>query len=113
MSVWSSAVCSSDMLGNHAGTHKRLEISQPLLTDVDLAKIRSVSQMLDGAFRTLTVDMTWPASEGADGLERAVERICHEATDAVLADQNILILSDRTAGKDRIAIPAEIGRAHV
>src|SRR3546814_10086739 len=80
-----------NLLGHHAGTHKRLEVSQPVLTDVDLAKIRAVSQMLDGAFRTLTIDMTWPASEGADGLERAVERICHEATDAVLADQNILI----------------------
>jgi glutamate synthase (NADPH/NADH) large chain len=29
---------------------------------------------------------TWPASEGADGMERAVERICRERTDAVLAD---------------------------
>ena len=28
-------------------------------------------------------------------MERAVERICREATDAVLADNNILILSDR------------------
>src|SRR3546814_8992485 len=57
--------------------------------------------------------MTWPAAEGAEGLQKAVERICHEATDAVLADQNILILSDRTAGKDRIAIPAALATAAV
>src|SRR3546814_1474129 len=44
-----------NLLGHHAGTHKRLEVSQPVLTDVDLAKIRSVSQMLDGAFRTLKI----------------------------------------------------------
>ena len=32
----------------------------------------------------------WPAAEGVDGLEKAVDRICREATDAVLADNNIL-----------------------
>src|SRR3546814_11352209 len=98
-----------NLLGHHAGTHKRLEVSQPVLTDADLAKIRSVSETLDGAFRTQTIDMTWPAAEGAEGLQKAIERICHEATDAVLADQKILILSDRMASSESIAI--QIGRA--
>ena len=40
------------------------------------------------------------------GCERAVERICREATDAVLADHNILILSDRAVSAERIPIPA-------
>ena len=102
-----------NLLGHHAGTHKRLEVSQPVLTDADLAKIRSVSETLDGAFRTTTIDISWPAHEGAAGLERAVERICHEATDAVLADQNILILSDRAASADRISIPAALATAAV
>src|SRR6185369_12656202 len=75
-----------NLLGRQAGTHKRLEVSQPVLTDSDLAKIRSVSEVLDGAFRTETIDITWPASEGAAGLERAVERACNVATEAVLAD---------------------------
>ena len=58
-----------NLFGRGAGTHKRLEVSQPVLTDSDLAKIRSVSEMLDGAFRTETLDITWPASEGAAGME--------------------------------------------
>ena len=102
-----------NLLGRQAGTHKRLEVSQPVLTDSDLAKIRSVSEVLDGAFRTETIDITWPASEGAAGLERAVERACNAATEAVLADQNILVLSDRAAGPDRIAIPAALATAAV
>ncbi|API60915.1 glutamate synthase subunit alpha [Tardibacter chloracetimidivorans] len=102
-----------NLLGHHAGTHKRLEVSQPVLTDADLAKIRSVSETLDGAFRTQTIDMTWPAAEGAEGLQKAIERICHEATDAVLADQNILILSDRMASSESIAIPAALATAAV
>ncbi len=102
-----------NLLGRQAGAHKRLEVSQPVLTDSDLAKIRSVSEMLDGAFRTETLDITWPASDGADGMERAVERLCNAATEAVLADQNILVLSDREAGSDRIAIPAALATAAV
>ncbi|KRB49590.1 MAG: glutamate synthase large subunit [Pseudomonadota bacterium] len=102
-----------NLLGRHAGTHKRLEVSQPILTNEDLAKIRSISELLDGSFRTATLDTTWAADEGAAGLERALERICSEATDNVLADKNILILSDRRVGSDRIPIPAALATAAV
>ena len=47
------------------------------------------------SFTSWTIDTTWPAAEGADGLERAVERICAEANVALAAGANILILSDR------------------
>jgi glutamate synthase (NADPH/NADH) large chain len=102
-----------NLLGHQAGTHKRLEVSQPVLTNADLEKIRAISELVDGAFRTATIDCTWPAGEGAAGLERAVERICHAATDAVLADSNILILSDRAVGTDRIPVPALLATAAV
>jgi glutamate synthase (NADPH/NADH) large chain len=102
-----------NLLGRQAGTHKRLEVSQPVLTDEDLAKIRSISELLDGAFRTATLDTTWAAQDGAAGLEKALERLCREATDNVLADMNILILSDRAASTDRIAIPAALATAAV
>ncbi len=102
-----------NLLGHHAGTHKRLEVAQPVLTNDDLAKIRQVTDVLDGAFRTATIDITWDAKQGPEGIERAVERICMEATEAVLADQNILILSDRAASADRIAIPAALATAAV
>src|SRR3546814_18694305 len=93
-----------NLLGHHAGTHKRLEVSQPVLTDADLAKIRSVSETLDGAFRTQTIDMTWPAAAGAAGLQTAIQRLCHAATDAGLAAQTILIHSHRMASPERIAL---------
>jgi glutamate synthase (NADPH/NADH) large chain len=102
-----------NLLGRQAGSHKRLEVSQPILTNADLEKIRSISELLDGAFRTATLDATWPAAEGEDGLERALDRLCAEATDAVLADMNILILSDRAVSEDRIPIPAALATAAV
>jgi len=102
-----------NLLGRQAGTHKRLEVAQPILTDEDLAKIRAVNELLDGAFRTATLDATWPASEGANGLDGALDRLCRAATDAVLADMNILILSDRATGPDRVPIPAALATAAV
>ena len=102
-----------NLLGRQAGTHKRLEVAQPVLTNADLEKIRGISELLDGAFRTATLDATWPAAEGVAGLERALERLCAEATDNVLADMNILILSDRKTCADRIPIPAALATAAV
>jgi glutamate synthase (NADPH/NADH) large chain len=102
-----------NLLGRDAGAHKRLEVSQPVLTNGDVEKIRSISELVDGAFRTGTIDCTWPASEGPEGLSNAVQRICLNATDAVLADNNILILSDRAVSADRIAIPALLATAAI
>jgi glutamate synthase (NADPH/NADH) large chain len=102
-----------NMFGRQAGTHKRLEVAQPVLTNRDLDKIRAISELVDGAFRTATLDATWPAAEGEAGLERALDRLCADATDQVLADMNILIISDRAASADRIAIPAALATAAV
>jgi glutamate synthase (NADPH/NADH) large chain len=102
-----------NLLGHEAGTHKRLEVEQPILRNTDLEKIRSVEESLDGAFRTETIDITWDAASGAEGLEQALKEMCWAATEAVLADRNILILSDRAQGPDRIPMPALLATAAV
>ena len=102
-----------NLLGHHAGNHLRLEVTQPILTNTDLEKIRNIDALAGGAFRTQTIDITWPASEGADGMEKAIARICQEATEAVLADFTILILSDRAVSADRIPIPSLLATAAV
>src|SRR3954451_635926 len=101
-----------NLLGHHAGTHKRLEVTQPILTDEDLQKIRNIHEVLDGAFRTQTFDATWAGGSG-QALEAALKRLCWEATEAVLADINMLIISDRAVAKDRVAIPAALATAAV
>jgi glutamate synthase (NADPH/NADH) large chain len=101
-----------NLLGHEAGTHYRLEVAQPILTDNDLAKIHAIEQLVP-AFRTDTLDATWPASEGADGLEPALDRLCREATAAVEAGHNILILSDRATSAERVPIPALLATSAV
>ena len=46
-------------------------------------------------------------------MEPALERICQQATEAVLAGHNILILSDRASRPTRVPIPALLATAAV
>jgi glutamate synthase (NADPH/NADH) large chain len=87
-------------------TRKRLEVRQPILTNEDLEKIRGISEHADNAFRSVTLDITWPVAEGALGMEKAIESLKAEVSNRVAAGINIIILSDRGIGPDRVAIPA-------
>jgi glutamate synthase (NADPH) large chain len=91
---------------------KRLEVRQPILTNADLEKIRSISDMGDH-FKSLTLDTTWPAAEGVAGMETAIDGLCSQADVAVRDGINIIILSDRRAGADRISIPSLLACAAV
>ncbi|MGB3711577.1 MAG: glutamate synthase large subunit [Erythrobacter sp.] len=102
-----------NLLGHDAGTHKRLEVEQPILTNEDLAKIRSVEASLDGAFRCETIDITFDAATGVEGIELAIKEMCWAATEAVLQDHNILVLSDRAQGPGRVPLPALLATAAV
>src|SRR5581483_7300539 len=92
---------------------KRLEVRQPILTNADLEKIRAISEVAESHFRSRTIDTTWPAESGAIGMAEAIEGLCGRAEFAVRDGINIIILSDRRAGADRIAIPSLLACAAV
>ncbi len=91
---------------------KRLEVRQPILTNDDLEKIRCISYYED-AFDTKTLDMTYAVTHGAAGMEAILQRLCERAEAAVKGGYNIIILSDRMMGPDRIPIPALLATAAV
>jgi glutamate synthase (NADPH/NADH) large chain len=92
---------------------KRLEVHQPILTNANLEKIRSISEVGHDHFKSRTLDATWPAEAGADGLAAAIEALCGRAEIAVRDGINIIILSDRRAGADGIPIPSLLACAAV
>ena len=98
---------------NTGGTHKRLEVTHPILTNVDLERIRRIENHVDDAFRTRKLSICYPAHKGAGGMEAALAELCERATETVAAGYNILILSDRHLDIDRIAIPALLATAAV
>ena len=94
------------------GSHMRLEVRQPILSNVDLEKIRHIDSR-NGSFRSVTLSMCYPTSEGSEGMAAALERLCKEAQEKVLEGQNILILSDRDVHADQVAIPSLLATAAV
>jgi glutamate synthase (NADPH) large chain len=96
-----------------ASKRKRLEVRQPILTNEDLEKIRSISKVKGAGFDARTLDATYPAEDGAAGMRTALDRLCSEAEQAVNDDINIIILSDRRVGPDRVPIPALLATAGV
>ncbi|MBT6033186.1 MAG: glutamate synthase large subunit [Kordiimonadaceae bacterium] len=95
------------------GTHKRLEVRQPILRNQDLEKIRTIGDIPDNDFRTITVDITYRAESGAKGMDNALESICLLAEVAVIEGDNIIILSDREISENKIAIPALLATSAV
>ncbi|HKN08922.1 MAG TPA: glutamate synthase central domain-containing protein, partial [Pseudomonadota bacterium] len=73
---------------------KRLEARQPILTNADLEKIRAISDVGDGHFKSRFLDTTWPAEQGPAGLKDALDTVCARAEAAVREGINIIILSD-------------------
>ncbi|MCO5147510.1 MAG: glutamate synthase large subunit [Aquamicrobium sp.] len=99
-----------DLVGS--SRKKRLEVRQPVLTNADLEKIRSIGHTED-RFDTKTIDITYSVTEGAEGMPAAIERLCERAEAAVAGGYNIIVLSDRQIGPDRIDIPTLLATAAV
>jgi glutamate synthase (NADPH/NADH) large chain len=99
---------------DHAGNarRKRLEVRQPILTNADLEKIRSIG-MIEETFDTRTLDMTYGSERGSKGMVEALARLCDRAEQAVTGGYTIIVLSDRLVGPDRVPIPALLATAAV
>ena len=95
------------------GESMRLECRQPVLTNIDLERIRNLEDTSGGAFRTCTLDMTYAAERGEKGMGQALTALCRAAEKAVRGGYNILILSDRKVDADHIAIPALLATSAV
>ncbi len=94
-------------------TVKRLEVRQPILTNEDLEKIRGIGDIESNQFKTKTLDITYPAENGAAGMEAAIDALCQAAEAAVRGEYNIIILSDRLVSVDRLDIPTLLALAAV
>ncbi|HEV3320202.1 MAG TPA: glutamate synthase large subunit [Solirubrobacteraceae bacterium] len=88
----------------------KLVLERPILLNRELETLRHVSHEL---FAARTIDITWPVAEGAAGMAAALERVCEQAHDAIVAGVNIIVLSDRLLGPRRAPIPSLLAVASV
>ncbi len=95
------------------GKHIRLELHKPILTNIDLEKIRHIEDNTGGTFRTSTISICYPVADGATGMAAALDAICQQAEQSVRGGYNIIVLSDRLVAADRVAIPSLLAVASV
>ncbi|HTS21407.1 MAG TPA: glutamate synthase large subunit [Casimicrobiaceae bacterium] len=92
---------------------RRLEAQKPILTADEMEKIRHIELFTGGGFRSLELDICYPAAWGAAGMEAALASLCAHAEDAIKLGYNILIVSDRKVSAQLMAIPALLATAAV
>ena len=103
-----------NLLGlDEGGTHMRLEVEQPVLTNQDLEKIRRIEARSGGAFKTKTFTLCYPSDLGVTGMEGALDKLCFAVKKAVEEGHNILVLSDRDLSASHVAIPALLATSAV
>ena len=91
---------------NQVNPPMRLEVSQPVLNNADMQKLRDIEAHTQGKFKSYTLDITYPLAWGSEGVEAKLASLCAEAVDAIKTGKNILIVSDRALSATQVAIPA-------
>ena len=81
---------------------RQIVADSPILTDAETDALKSVDGTTDG-FGSVTVDVTYDRDRS---LTDAVDRIRREAADAIEAGADVVVLSDRAVGPDRLAVPS-------
>ena len=80
----------------------KLRVKRPILTNRELAKIRSINQ---GGFKTKTISLLFDASSEKNFID-ALENICEQASSAINEGYTFIILSDRGVNEKMAALPA-------
>jgi glutamate synthase domain-containing protein 2/glutamate synthase domain-containing protein 3 len=111
MSLVSTIGTEGNLLAETPEQARMIQLSRPILTAEQLERIRQIDRP---HFRATTLAMTFKINgEAETALGNALDRIRHDACEAVRSGTNILILSDREAGPDQIPIPSLLATSAV
>src|SRR4029077_829821 len=89
----------------------RLRIPHPILSNEQLAALKHLD--LRG-WKTKTIDICWPRSEGKAGMVKALDRICAAAEVAIDSGYSLIILSDRGISAEQVPLSTllAVGAVH-
>jgi glutamate synthase domain-containing protein 2/glutamate synthase domain-containing protein 1/glutamate synthase domain-containing protein 3 len=110
MSLQAGVGAEFNLLAESPDQAHQLVMDQPILRNYELEKLRQVSHEI---FDAATLDITWPIEQGYAGMEARLQALCQEAARYVDNGANILILSDRNLGPERVAMPSLLAVAAV
>ena len=97
---------------------RQIKLSSPIFTNENLEKLRNLNdtegaRLLERPFRSITLPILFNPSGGGAELERTMERLCKDASQAIADGIDIIILSDRDVDRDHAPIPALLAVAGV
>ena len=92
-----------NLLETTARQARRLHLPHPILSNSDMAKL---IQGDADCLRTKTIDITYDIDAGSKGMLAALDTICAEASAAITEGFELVVLSDRNANRDKIALSA-------
>ncbi|MBI1878813.1 MAG: class I tRNA ligase family protein, partial [Chloroflexi bacterium] len=87
-----------------------VELASPVLSDADLVALKGLG---DPRFAHHTIALRYPVAQRAEGLRRALDRLCKMAEDAIDQGKTIIILSDLGVNEQFAPIPSLLGVAAV
>src|SRR5438105_1829339 len=110
MSLVTTLGAGGNLLEQGPAQAKRLEMPHPILSNLDLEKIRHVTQR---EFPAATVSMVFHRDAGVAGLVEGLDRICRLASEHIAAGCTVLVLSDRHIDAAHVPIPSLLATAAV
>ncbi|WP_224960973.1 glutamate synthase large subunit [Geomonas subterranea] len=93
----------SNLLKPSSTSARVIRLEHPILTNEDLGKLRELDRP---GFKTATLSLLFKASDGADGMEKALESLFSSAIRHIEMGTTVLILSDRGVNEEYAALPA-------
>ena len=90
-----------NLLENDENNVRRLKITNPILSNAELNSIKNISI---GTWKTKTIDLTFEARSGLEGMKRRLKEICIEAEDAIKDSYSFIILSDKNISKSDMVL---------
>ncbi|AET67299.1 glutamate synthase family protein [Desulfosporosinus orientis DSM 765] len=81
-------------------------LEHPILTNEELNRIKHLSPENNDKFKAVTLSILYKVSDGAKGMEKALDKVFREADKAISDGANIIILSDRGVNETMAPIPA-------
>ncbi len=94
------------LLGGLPRGPRTLRLERPVVADLDA--------LLSAFDRPVVrLDATWAPLHGAEGLAEALARLAADARSAAQRNVEVVVLSDRAMGRDRLPIPSVLGAGAV
>ncbi|MBO0947394.1 glutamate synthase large subunit [Fibrella forsythiae] len=110
MSLISFVGATSNLLTESPEHCRQVELEQPVLTTQEFDKLRFIDRP---NFQAKTINTLFMADGKGESLERAIDRVCRYAKDAIEDGYTILVLSDRAIDSNHAPIPSLLATSAV